>query len=56
MSTKTSPRRVAIRQRQTLKSLGYDDREIQAFARIFQPAAEQADPRFTCAADEEDQR
>ncbi len=45
MSTRTSPRRLAIRQRQTLKSLGYDDREIQAFARIFKPS-EEPDPNL----------
>ncbi len=43
MSTKTNPRRLAVKQRQTLKALGYDDREIELFARIFKPA-EEPDP------------
>lgn len=55
VSIKTNPRRLAVKQRQTLKSLGYDDREIELFALIFKTSDEPADdPRFTCA-DEADQ-
>jgi hypothetical protein len=43
VSTKTTQRRLAIKQRQHLKTLGYDDRQIEAFAQLFKPA-EQPDP------------
>ncbi len=42
MSTKTTQRRLAIKQRQQLKALGYDERDIKLFARIFK--TEQPDP------------
>ncbi len=45
VSTKTTQRRLAIKQRQHLKALGYDDQQIQAFAQIFKPA-EQPDPNL----------
>ncbi len=52
MSTKTNPRRLAVKQRQHLKSVGYDDREIDRFARLFQTDEPADVPRCTCATDE----
>ncbi len=43
MSIRTSQRRLAIKQRQHLKALGYDERDIELFAQIFKPV-EQPDP------------
>ncbi len=42
MSTKTSQRRLARQQRQHLEDLGYDERQIEAFAQIFR--TDQPDP------------
>lgn len=38
MSTRTSQRRTAIRQRRHLKREGFTDHEIQAFAQVMNPA------------------
>ncbi len=42
VSTKTTQRRLAIKQRQHLKAAGYNEQQIQAFAQIFKPV--EADP------------
>ncbi len=51
MSTRTSRRRLAVKQRQTLKALGYDDHDIETFAQIFDTTT--AEPAgLGCAADQ----
>lgn len=52
VSTRTTQRRAATRQRQTLKTLGYTDQQIQAFAQIFKPA-DAPDHRIVCAVADE---
>ncbi len=54
MSTRTSQRHLAIAQRQTLKALGYTDREIQTFAQLF--TTTDRDDRIVCATDQETTR